>query len=90
MEIKPSPKVSDNPSVREIKSLMPTLKVIGAAVGFLCKLGIKREAFTAFKSQVDVTAQQASILDLRDLYNAAFGSKNLVAVGSTPRSSLWV
>ncbi|WP_434286235.1 hypothetical protein [Celeribacter sp. SCSIO 80788] len=75
-------KVADNPAAKEMKALLPTLKVIGAVVGFLGKLGIKREAFTDFKSQVDDIAQQATILDLPDLFNAAFGSKGWVAVGS--------
>lgn len=68
-------KIADNPTAREVKTLLPTLKVIGSAVGFLGKLGVKREAFTAFKSQVDNIAMQATVLDLPDRFNTAFGSK---------------
>lgn len=75
-------KIAGNPTAKEMKTLLPPLKVIGAAVGFLGKLGIKREAFTAFKSQVDDIAQQATILDLPDLFNTSFGSKGWVTVGS--------
>ncbi len=65
-----------------MKTLLPSLKVIGSAVGFLGKLGIKREAFMAFKSQIDDIARQADILDLPDRFNAAFGCKGWITVGS--------
>lgn len=76
------PKIADNPTAKEMKTLLPALKVIGSAVGVLGKIGIKREAFMALKSQVDDIEQQANILDLPDRFNAAFGSKGWITVGS--------
>ncbi len=62
--------------------LLPALKVIGSVAGKLGKLGIKRKAFTAFQSQVASITQQATILDLPDRFNAAFGNKGWITVGS--------
>jgi hypothetical protein len=76
------PSISDNPSPREMKALMPTLKAMGALAGFFGKLGVKRDKLMSFKLQVDDLANQAAILDLPDRFNAAFGRKGWITVGS--------
>lgn len=75
-------KIAENPTAKEMATVLPALKAIGTVAGALGKLGIKREALKAFKSQIDDLTRQAAILDLPDRFNTAFGKRGWITVGS--------
>jgi hypothetical protein len=75
------PKISDNPSAKEMKDVLPAIKAIGKVSGFLGKIGIKQEEFLKFSEQVKELERQAKILDLPDRFNKLFSSKGWICVG---------
>ena len=78
----PEKKIADNPRSKEIRDLLPVVKFLGSAAGAIGKLGIKKDAMLGFQRQVEELSSQASILDLPDRFNQAFGERGWIAVGS--------
>lgn len=77
-----SNKIADNPSAKEIKTILPAVRLLGSAAGLASKLGIKRKAMTKFKQQVDELLANAEVLDLPDRFNETFADKGWIATGS--------
>ena len=75
-------KISDNPSTKDIKTLLPGLQVLAKGAGFLGKLGINRDQMKSFTDQIDDLVEQSKIIDLPDRFNESFGPLGWIAVGS--------
>lgn len=78
----PDGKIADNPKTKEMRSVLPFFQLLASAAGFAAKVGIKREALTKFKSEVDELMAASSVLDLPDHFNAAFSDRGWIATGS--------
>lgn len=78
----PKPKISDNPSTRDIAAALPLVQFLGAAAGFVAKLGFKSEKLAEFKRLTDDLTTKADILDLPDKFNNAFADLGWVATGA--------
>ena len=75
-------KISDNPSTKEMKALLPGLHALGKGAFFLGKLSFRREKMLRFAGQIDELVEQSKIIDLPDRFNEAFGALGWIAVGS--------
>lgn len=75
-------KISDNPTAKELRSILPFFRLLGSAAGFAARLGIKRDAMASFKSSVDELMASADILELPDRFNAAFANQGWIATNS--------
>lgn len=82
MNKKNKAKISDNPTAKEMKDILPLLKVAGGAFGVLGRLGINREKFADLKEMAADLEEQAKILEIPDRFNELFGPKGWVCVGS--------
>lgn len=75
-------KISENPTAKEMKNLLPALKLAGGVSGILGKLGLNSEKFTELGAMAADLQEQAEILDLPDRFNELFGAKGWICVGS--------
>jgi hypothetical protein len=78
-DVKP---ISENCSTNEIVRILPVLKVISCIVSSASKIGIKYEPLSDIKNQIDDLVKQSSIIGLPDRFNAAFGKRGWITVGS--------
>lgn len=75
-------KISDNPSTKDLKALLPGLQALGKGASFLENFGLKRESIQRFADQINDLVEQSEIIDLPDRFNEAFGPLGWIAVGS--------
>lgn len=72
-------RISDNPSNKEMKDLLPSLDVLGDTLDIF---GVKGDKVEEFQRQVNDIMKQADIIHLPDRFNEAFGDRGWVAVGN--------
>ncbi|MEP3346755.1 MAG: hypothetical protein ABJN34_08960 [Litoreibacter sp.] len=75
-------KISDNPTAKEMKDVLPLVKAAGGAFGILGRLGINKEKFGELGAMAADLAEQSKIIELPDRFNELFGPKGWVCVGS--------
>lgn len=75
-------KIADNPTAKEMRTMLPLVQLLASAAGFAARIGIKREAMQKFKSAADELVVNADILELPDRFNAAFADQGWIATGS--------
>lgn len=75
-------KISGNPTAKDMKDVLPLLKVVGGALGFLGKLGINKEKFSELGTMAANLEEQSKILELPDRFNELFAAKGWICVGS--------
>lgn len=79
---KKNSKISNNPSTRHIKALLPGLQALAKGASSLGKLGIKRDQMKLFTDQIADLVEQSKIIDLPDRFNEIFGALGWITVGS--------
>lgn len=79
-----NPKISDNPGTKKIADLMPLVKFSGAVSGLALRFGLGGEKLKQFNKQISSLIEQSSILELPDLFNAAFLESGWIATNSMP------
>lgn len=75
-------KIADNPTAKEMRTILQFFRLMGSTAGLAAKIGIKREAMQKFKSTTDELIANADILELPDRFNSAFSDKGWIATGS--------
>lgn len=75
-------KIADNPTAKEMRTILPLVQFLGSAAGLAARMGIKREAMNKFKNSADELTASADILELPDRFNTAFADQGWIATSS--------
>lgn len=79
---KKNPKIADNPSMQELKRVLPLVQGLRAATGILKAAGLKGGKVESIYDSAEDVLSQVDVLDLPDQFNSAFAENGWIATSS--------